>query len=206
MASDRELLTAWRDGSTRAGADLTARHYDSLYAFFRNKVGDDIDDLLQKTMLACMQAGPRFEGRSSFRTFMFAVARNVLMAHLRKRRRDAAIDVDEVSVEDLGTTPSGVVARTRQARLLLRGLRLIPVEYQVVLELYYWESMTSGELAEVLGIPHSTARTKLRRGREALARRMEAAAADADAARSTLDNLDRWAAGLREAVLAPAAP
>ena len=153
-----------------------------------------------------MQAGPRFEGRSSFRTFMFAVARNVLMAHLRKRRRDAAIDVDEVSVEDLGTTPSGVVARTRQARLLLRGLRLIPVEYQVVLELYYWESMTSGELAEVLGIPHSTARTKLRRGREALARRMEAAAADADAARSTLDNLDRWAAGLREAVLAPAAP
>lgn len=172
MASDAELFAAWRAGDQRAGNDLTARYFDSLYGFFRNKVGDNIDDLLQETMLACVAAGERFEGRSSFRTYLFGIARNILFAHLRSRQRDRAVDFEHASIEDLGTSPSKHVVRSEQARHLAHALRRIPVDYQIILELYYWEQMKAAEIAEVLEVPPSTVRTRLRRGRQQLEREL----------------------------------
>ncbi len=189
MASDAELLAAWRAGDSRAGNELTSRYFDSLYGFFRNKVGDNIDDLLQDTMLACVSATERFEGRSSFRTYVFGIARNVLFAHLRSRQRHGVVDFEHASIEDMGTSPSKQVVRSQQARQLAQALRRIPLEYQIILELYYWEQLSSAEIAEVLDVPSSTVRTRLRRGRQQLERQVRRLVDGETELRSTLSEL-----------------
>ena len=84
-----------------------------------------------------------------------------------------------------------------QERLLLEGLRNLPLDDQVLLELYYWEDLGGRELGEVLGLPENTARTRLRRARLALTARLQALGASSDALRSTIDNLEDWATAIR---------
>ena len=88
VSTDEQLLDAWRGGDRRAGAALFERHYEPVARFFRNKVGDrDGADLIQKTFLALVESKERFRGHSSFRTFLFAVVRNVALRHEEKRAR-----------------------------------------------------------------------------------------------------------------------
>jgi RNA polymerase sigma factor (sigma-70 family) len=197
---DAELLATWRGGDAAAGATLFERHFDALYRFFRNKVGDGIDDLIQETFLACIE-GPAFRGESSFRTYLFAIARNALHAHVRKLgRARAEVDVGDVSVADLGTSPSGVVARRREERLLLEALRGLPMDMQIALELFYWEDLAGPDLATVLAVPEGTVRSRLRRAREALEHKLAELADDPEVLSSTTTDLEDWAKRVRDRV------
>src|SRR5690606_25346041 len=113
-----ELLEAWRGGDRQAGEQLFERHFDAVARFFRNKVNQGIDDLIQRTFLACVEGKDRFRGEASFRTFLFAVAHNVLSKHYRSQRRHGdRIDFGVTSVHDLAPSPSVVVARHDEHRV-----------------------------------------------------------------------------------------
>jgi len=122
----------------------------------------------------------------------------VLRDHLRRHRRTPdELDLDKMSIVDLGASPTSLLAARSEERLLLHGLRKIPVASQVILELYYWEHMTGPELGVLLAVPEDTARSRLRRAKqqlEAAIRELEASASDLH---STISGLDQWAAGLR---------
>ncbi|HWB77708.1 MAG TPA: sigma-70 family RNA polymerase sigma factor [Nannocystaceae bacterium] len=199
--SDLELLDAWRGGDATAGSELFARHFDAVCRFFRNKVSEGTDDLIQRTFLAMVESRDRFRGDSSFRTYLFTVARNELFAHLRKSGREQArFDPLEQSVYDLGPTPTTMVAQRKEQRLLLEALRRVPLDLQVALELFYWEDMSASELARMLELPEGTVRTRIRRARQLLEQALqELAEGDADL-HSTLAGLDDWAKSLREHV------
>ena len=199
MSTDFELLDAWKAGDAAAGNALFERHFAAVCRFFRNKVDEGVDDLIQRTFLACVESRDRFRGESSFRTYLFTVARHELFAHLRRREREQArFDPLEHSVHDLGPTPTGVVAQHRSQRLLLEALRRIPVDLQVALELFYWEDLPASELARVLELPEGTVRTRIRRGRQLVeASLRELAEGDPDLA-STLAGLEDWARSLRD--------
>lgn len=196
--TDEELFRAWQTGDRRAGEALFERHYDALDRFFINKVGDRAGDLVQRTFVACIEAAARFRGDSSFRTFMFAIARNQLLKHLRDHGRERdRLDPAITSICDLDPSPSVVAARREQERLLLAALRRLPLDEQIALELHYWEQLSATEIAAVLEIPVGTAKSRLRRARD----RLEAALAGPDPAKATtLDDLERWARDLRTAV------
>ena len=139
VPTDFELLDAWRAGDSEAGNALFERHFASVCRFFRNKVDEGVDDLIQRTFLACVESRDAFRGEASFRTYLFTLARNELFAHLRRREREhARFDPLEQSVHDLGPTPTNIVAQKAEQRLLLQALRRIPVDLQVALELFYW--------------------------------------------------------------------
>lgn len=197
--SDVELLQRWRDGDRAAGEELFERHFDSVARFFRNKVDHGIDDLIQRTFLACVESRDKFRGDSSFRTYLFGVAHNVLGKHFRsKRRHGDRIDFGVTSVHDLGPSPSVIVAKHREQRLLLEALRRLPLDLQVVLELYYWEKLPAPEVAKVVGVPEGTARTRIRRAKQLLEQEMAKLAESKDHLETTMANLDGWAASLRE--------
>ena len=199
--SDARLVEAWRGGDREAGKRLFERHYAGVARFFRNKVGEAGPDLIQRTFLACVEGRERFRRESSFRSYLFSIAYKIVCKYYRERRRDAGrVDFEEESAHSLSSPISAVAARQEQ-RLLLEGLRRLPVDYQVVLELHYWEGMSATELADVLGIPVGTAKTRLRRGRELLEERLRELSASAVLLQSTLANLDAWAAQLRVQVL-----
>lgn len=196
--TDGQLLEDWSDGDKRAGAALFDRHFGALSRFFRNKVGDRADDLIQQTLLGCVEARERFAAASSFRTFLFGIARNVLFNHYRAMTNPLQQpDFSVSSVAQLAPSPASFIAAQAQRRSLLEGLRNIPAEFQLVLELVFWERLTAIEIGEVIGAPEGTVRTRLRRAKELLAkevRRIESLGLPLD---STLAQLDDWAADVR---------
>ena len=190
MTTDRERLEAWRAGDRRAGRELLDRHYESLARFFRNKVGHESPDLIQRTMLACIESRDRFRGEASFRTYLFTIARNELCAHYRRSRHD--VDLGTQSVADLGTSPSAVMGRKQEQRLLLEALRGVSIDAQITLELYYWEKLNTREIAEVLGIPSGTVRSRLRSARDAVEAQLSALSRSRQVLSSTVDGFERW--------------
>jgi RNA polymerase sigma factor (sigma-70 family) len=204
VATDLELLEAWRSGDRSAGSQLFERHFDSICRFFANKIQSDVDDLVQRTFQACVEGKERFRGQSSFRTYLFGVAHNVLRSHLRKRRREGErFDFGLTSVFDLGLSPTTLIAQAKEQQLTLQALRRIPLDHQIVLELYYWEDMEASELAEVLEMPEGTVRSRIRRAKQLIEEQL-AKLAESDALlESTMSNLDSWARSLRAKVLGP---
>lgn len=202
MSEDFALLQQWRDGDRSAGSQLLKRHFDSLYRFFRNKLGGDFDDLIQRTLLACVESVDKFRGDSSFRSYLFTVARHELYHHFERlhRGRKMQIDLGTMSVAQLGTSPSSKAAKVEEEQLLLRALSKIPVDLQIAVELYYWENLTTAELGKVLGIPTGTAKSRLRRAREALEEAIRKESTNARAVESTLSNFDHWARAVRDVI------
>lgn len=199
--SDEELLAAWRAGDGDAGGVLYERHFDALYRFLRTKVDNGVEDLLQQTFLACVKRKDALHDGTKFRAYLFTVARHELFEYWRqKKKRAGDVDIAETSLVDLGTSPSGIVARQAQHRLLLRALRSIPLDLQIAIELHYWEELSGRELAEVLEIPEGTVRSRLRRAQEALQVAMAEQADDPESLASTRAELDKWAASLAQVI------
>ena len=196
MTGDAELFGRWSAGDEAAGEELFRRHFEAIARFFRNKANDDWPELVQRTFLTCVEARASFRGGGSFRAFLFGIAHHQLLRWLRDRGYDR-IDLTERSAHDLDPTASACVAKREEERLLLAALRRIPLELQVILELHYWEEMSSSECAEVLGLPVGTVKSRLRRARALLDGELAKLAAGPMLA-STASRLDEWAAGLRE--------
>ncbi|HWN68565.1 MAG TPA: sigma factor-like helix-turn-helix DNA-binding protein, partial [Haliangium sp.] len=78
------------------------------------------------------------------------------------------------------------------------ALRGIPVDYQVILELHYWEQMNTEDMAEALALPVGTVRSRLRRARELLEQAMGRLAESPGELQSTLTRLDDWAERCRQ--------
>ncbi|MCH9683845.1 MAG: sigma-70 family RNA polymerase sigma factor [Deltaproteobacteria bacterium] len=167
MPSDAELFAAWCEGNDKAGNALLRGHFPRLYCFFHNKAGDHTEDLIQQTMLACVQARGRLEDHSSFRAFLLRIARNKLYDFLRANSRNR-VDFGVSSVHDLRPSPSSLVARDQEHVRVLESLQALPVDLQVVIEQHYWDELTVREVAEVLEIPTGTVKSLLRRARQAL--------------------------------------
>jgi len=199
MSDDFEVLDRWRAGDRGAGTELLSRHFDCLYRFFRNKVDEGVDDLIQRSFLACIESKDRFRKQASFRTYLFTVARHELYRHFRRRGRVAdSVDVGDLSAQDLGTSPSKVAVAREEQKLLLHALRQIPLDLQLAIELFYWEGMSTAEIAEVLEVPQGTAKSRLRRAREALDDRMRKLAESEALLQSTLAHFEVWAKGVRD--------
>jgi len=197
MDQDYDLLDAWRRGDAKAGNELFDRHFDGVYRFLQNKTDQDPADLVQRVFLACVERRDSFRGESSFRTYLFSIARNLLYRHYRDRHKHD-VDFGVTSLQDLGPTPTFVVDKRAHDRLLLEALRSIPLELQVAIELHYWERLSGPELARVLDVPEGTVRSRLRRAREALQHQIEALAASPAQLATTMANLDQWAHGVRD--------
>ncbi|MEM6989965.1 MAG: sigma-70 family RNA polymerase sigma factor [Myxococcota bacterium] len=198
--TDDELLRSWRNGDKRSGAELFDRHFKALTRFFRNKVGDGIDDLIQNTFVGLLESESRFRGDGEFRSFVFGVAYNVLRNHYRASRRDAErLDFGVTSIFDLAPGPSEVIAERAEHRLLLEALRRLPVEHQTLLELYYWEPLTAAQIASIVELPEGTVRTRLRRAKSLLEDALRSLAATPALLHSTLSNLDDWARSVQKA-------
>lgn len=199
--TDDVLLHRWRGGDKSAGEVLLQRYYGQVTRFFLNKCGiGDVADLVQETFAACVEARERLrEGR--FRSYLFTVAYNVFCRHLRQRYRAGGdIDLEQVTVRSVAKSPSSVLTQRREQRLLLEALRAIPVNYQVALELYYWEQLSTSDIGAILNVPAGTVRTRLVRARDALEAAMSQLTLSPEELASTLTDLDKWATQCRQAI------
>lgn len=198
--SDVELLTAWRAGDRDAGSILFKRHFAAIRRFFSTTVESGaVEDLVQKTFVACVERRDHILEQSSFKAYLFGIAHNQVRTHYRRRsRRETPVDFGEHSVIDLCEGPSTLFARRRGQRVLLEALQRIPLDQQVLLQLRYWEKLSTAELAGFLDIPQTSVARRLRRACELLEAAIRRLDASPEVLLSTLRDIDDWARALRE--------
>jgi RNA polymerase sigma-70 factor (ECF subfamily) len=196
---DADLLDEWRAGDVGSGDELFKRHYDAIYRFFARKLAlEDVEELVQRTFLPLVEGRERYRGDASVRTFVFAIARNLLLTHFRERRALASVDPTEQSLADLlAPSPTQALSGKQDNRLLLEALRCIPLDLQMAIELRYWEEFEAPEIARILDIPLGTTWSRIRRGLERLRKEVERLAVSRDVLGTTLSSLDEWARQVR---------
>ncbi len=190
--SDFDLLTAWAAGDADAAGRLIKRHTGALYRFFDRKVDGAVEDMVQETFVACVERVGHIRPEVGFRAYMFGVARHVLCARLRaQHRQPGELDLESSSLREVGPTPSELVVDAQEEKLLQEALRWLPVETQLLLELYYWQDLTANDLASIYGAAVPAIRSRLRRAKDALRDAVARVAQSPDLLRSTLAELER---------------
>jgi RNA polymerase sigma-70 factor (ECF subfamily) len=174
--ADHELVTAAQGGDRGALDQLLRRHYDRVYAVCRRITGHDADaaDAAQDAMIAMVRNLERFDGRSSFGTWAYRIATNASLDELRRRKRRAvpvSTDDDEQHHHTEAADPdSGQRIDAIGDHLALdAALRLLSDEYRLPVVLRDVADLDYAEIAGVLDIPVGTVKSRIARGRAALA-------------------------------------
>ncbi|MCA9650791.1 MAG: sigma-70 family RNA polymerase sigma factor [Myxococcales bacterium] len=194
-ARDRELLGRWVDGDERAGSLLIQRHFETLNRFFVNKAPEsDRADLIQNTLLQCTQSVERFRGEARFCTYLLAIARNVLLHHYRTRGRKLD-QLDPLTHSVVEASTAGLFTKlvgSRELRALLRALRQLPIDLQLVLELKYWERLTAVECGIVLDMSPNTVSSRVKRAKGMLTRMLDGDEGARESGSSEARSVDGW--------------
>ncbi|HLL23911.1 MAG TPA: sigma-70 family RNA polymerase sigma factor [Kofleriaceae bacterium] len=122
-------------------------------------------------LLACVGARDQFRGESSFRTYMFVIARQKLYRHYSTRPR---FDPMLTSVADIAPSARTEIARGEQSAALVAALQRLPIDHQTMLELHYWEGVDTNELAKIFDVPVGTIRVWMHRARAKLRELLDA--------------------------------
>ena len=167
-AEEAQLVAAARAGDSKALEALLRRHYPRLYALCRRLTGDDhdADDACQESLLAIVRGLPNFDARSSFGTWAYRVATNSCLDELRRRRRRPDPGLPEGPDEPVsgGVSDDQVAQRIDVDAALAR----LPTEFRAAVVLRDLCQLSYDEIAEVLGVPPGTVRSRIARGRAAL--------------------------------------
>lgn len=176
MDDDLTVLQRWRDGDQRAGQELFTRHFAEIYRFFEHKLPGEADDLTQQTFLACVKSRDQFRGQSTFRTYLFTIARNELYMRLRKIPKFEQVDLEVSALDELVSSPSKQFGKDQELAKIRGALQKLPVEQQVLLEFHYWHDLDAAALAEMFETNPGAIRVRLLRARRALRDRLGASA------------------------------
>jgi RNA polymerase sigma-70 factor, ECF subfamily len=157
-------------------ADLVERCQHRLVRYLLYLTGrrDYAEDLAQETWIRLLQRGSQYNGRQRFDPWLFAIARNLAIDYLRRKRKglEAASlpdDRDEILlVSSSGPTPFEAAARSQDAIRLAGQLQILSPLYREALLLRFQEDLSLAEIAQVLGAPVTTVTSRIYRGLAAL--------------------------------------
>jgi RNA polymerase sigma-70 factor, ECF subfamily len=156
---------------------LVGQYQYRLVRYFIYLLGrrDPVDDLVQETWLRVLERGSSYNAASRFEPWLFAIARNLAIDHLRKRRV-VSLDSHESPEADLAAmapvshapSPFETAARTEDARRLAHSLHLLEPIYREALVLRFQEELSLQEMADLTGVSVSTVSSRVYRGLAAL--------------------------------------
>ncbi|MDQ2647326.1 MAG: sigma-70 family RNA polymerase sigma factor [Myxococcota bacterium] len=165
--TELRLIRHWRSGDRHSGDRLLRRYLPVLQSYFSRRVNSNVDDLIQRTLLACVQAVDRYEGRSSFKTYLLGIAHHQFLMSLRREPRPGG-DVTASGIPTGDDSPSQLAAFRQEHFILVKALIRLSPEYLNVLKLFYWSQLSVEQIAETLSIAPGTVKSRLSRGRAEL--------------------------------------
>jgi RNA polymerase sigma-70 factor (ECF subfamily) len=162
-------VEAAQRGDQAALEQLLREQYDRVFALALRLLGDrrDAEDATQEALIAVVRGLSRFDGRSAFTTWVYRVATNACLDELRRRRRrPATVELQPTDV--LAPARSGEAAVDDRLDVDTALSTLAP-EFRAAVVLRDLCDLDYAEIGEVLGIPPGTVRSRIARGRAALA-------------------------------------
>lgn len=201
--SGDDLLERWQRGDKAAGSKLIAQQFPRIKRFFSRKSADRdmIEELVQRTFTRCLAKLPGFRGDSSFDTYIYGIARNILLEHYRERRKaDRMVVVEETPMVDLDPGPFEAVENKQERKVLINALRRLSLDNQILVELYYFERLKGPEVRRIVGLTEGEFRGRIRRARNELRKHIEELAESPELLKSTLMTLNTWANEVRDQI------
>ena len=171
-----KIARGLRERNIELLADLVERSQRRLVRYLLYLTGrrDYAEDLAQETWIRVLQRGSQYNGRQRFDLWLFAIARNLAIDHLRKERKAVQAaslpdDRDEILlVSSSGPSPFEAAARSEDAKHLAAQLQILSPLYREALLLRFQEDLSLAEIAQVLGAPMTTVTSRIYRGLAAL--------------------------------------
>ena len=171
-----KIARGLRERDTELLADLVERSQRRLVRYLLYLIGrqDYAEDLAQETWIRVLQRGSQYDGRQRFDLWLFAIARNLAIDYLRKKRKavqtaSSPDDRDEILlVPSSGPSPFEAAARSEDAIRLAGKLQTLSPLYREALLLRFQEDLSLPEIAQVLGAPETTVTSRIYRGLAAL--------------------------------------
>jgi RNA polymerase sigma-70 factor, ECF subfamily len=185
--SDESLMLRYRDGDVRAFELLVTRHRKALFNFILRFVRDtaQAEDVTQETFLRLVKGADAYERQAKFTTWLYTIARNLCVDAARrgKHRKAASLDApigDEdgsASLLDLVADGGAAVDRQAQSRELAVRLRqaieALPDEQREIFLLREVADLQFNEIANVIGCPENTVKSRMRYALEKLREALE---------------------------------
>lgn len=190
------LLIRWRSGNREAGNRLLSRYVPELTGFFGKRSAGNTEELVQRTLVACAQGLGRFEGRSTFRSYLYGIARRQYMMLRRAEAYSMHEPVTQPTQREDG--PSQLAAVRQEHVILVMALRRVEPEFSAVLRKFYWEDCSIEEIAQELEIPVGTVKSRLARGRASLKAQLTTGQVRDELRKEALLELSRWFANREE--------
>lgn len=179
-SGERGLVEQCRRGDAQAFARLVSLHEAMVFGLAARLLGDreEAKDVAQEVFLQVYRTLDRFEGRSSLRTWIYRIVVNQCWNRQRwwrRRRKDRACGLDDLTAADQAhlmaserTHPFEELRRRERARRVQTALLGLSFDHRAILLLREVEGLSGDEIAEALGLPGGTVKSRLARAREAL--------------------------------------
>jgi RNA polymerase sigma-70 factor (ECF subfamily) len=161
------LIESVAGGDKKALEQLFARHSVRIYRFVLRITGNAAlsEDIVSEVFLEVWRRPGRFEGKAQVSTWMFAIARNKALQALRSRWQKPSDEDRAAEVVDSADDPEAAVHEKRRSIVLRECLsRLSPIQREIV-DLVYYHEKSVAEVAQIVGIPTGTVKTRMFRPR-----------------------------------------
>ncbi len=180
---DAELIKRVKRGDKRAFDLLVKKYQGRIVQLINRYVKDPAEalDIAQETFLKAYRALPSFRGESAFYTWLYRIAINTAKNHLSSRARrpsDTEVDLSETEQFEMETrlkheeTPEEILMSEEVAQAVKEAIEALPEELKTAIILRELEGMSYEEIAQVMGCPVGTVRSRIFRAREAIDKRL----------------------------------
>jgi len=163
LEPDASFLLLIAQGDRRAMHMLFARYRARVYRYALRLTKDDAiaQDLVSEVFLAVWRQSARFEGRSKVCTWLLAIAGNMAAAALKRRPLESLDQRLADSVPDLADNPEVVTGKLQEKSILAACVSKLSPPHRQIIDLVYYHSKSVTEVAEIIGIPRSTVKTRM---------------------------------------------
>ena len=178
--SDEALIGRIATGDKVAMQVLFARHHVRVYRFVLRLVRDQTkaEDLISEVFLDVWRQAGKFEARSAVSTWLLAIARYKALSALRRRPDEELDEEAAAAIEDPGDDPETALEKKDKGEILRKCLTALSPEHREIIDLVYYHEKSVEEVAEIVGIPENTVKTRMFYARKRLAELLKAAGVD----------------------------
>lgn len=172
VAEDRELVRLVLEGDDRAFEYLFNRYREAIYRLFVQRLHgiDGADDLLQETFVKVYINLHRYNAAYSFGQWVYTIARNTFIDHVRRRQEDLPIDDRFAAPVSSAPTPEESVINLQQRSQIEHYLSRMTERYRRLIEMRFFDEYSYEEIAVKLNLPLGTVKTQIHRAREQICR------------------------------------
>ena len=178
--SDEVLIGRIATGDRLAMQVLFARHHVRVYRFVLRLVRTETvaEDLISEVFLDVWRQAGRFEGRSAVSTWLLAIARFKALSALRRRPDEELDEETAQAIEDPSDDPGVVLEKKDKSAAIRKCLEKLSAEHREIIDLVYYHEKSVEEVAQIVGIPENTVKTRMFYARKRLAELLKAAGID----------------------------